>query len=555
MYRGIPAALSPLFPFTQASFLVCVPNFGISILCKIELESGAMKESRTRVLTAIGAVAVLIAVGIQYWLDHRVTYPQSPTVVVLPAKVSGDASQAFLTDAVAATLSEQLKGISGIELKTPPTSSQFEQVSQEPKRVALSYDANLAVATSIEASGDQYKLGIQLVDPMTGRVLWNRSFPATSGQYLDLIHTAGEAIRRELRSSSAPLTPLTVNGGAEAELAYREGEYHMERFTSRHDFAEAQAALEAFKRAFNADPKRADTAANLARLTDAENWTRQAIEIDPKCGRAFWFKASADPAHNLPDALRGAMFAPDFAPAQLTLSEALASSSTLGLLASRQARQIAPLFLAAPLAEAGFLHQLGRTSEAFAILDRHVLSIDPDLGYGRLVEVSLMIELGWLDRAQPVIDRIKKDVAENRIVSLPSDPMAQKFNVAQKEFAGRGINVKGLMEVIDNPAVTPLQLSVAVESIPALVQGGDIDEAFKVLTRAQQIGMAIPYDWLRTDRRLDKLRKESRFGPINNRSRDQFEEMIKILDEAKSRGELPQYLQQAIADVRTQVGN
>ena len=63
-----------------------------------------------------------------------------------------------------------------------------------------------------------------------------------------------------------------------------------------------------------------------------------------------------------------------------------------------------------------------------------------------------------------------------------------------------------------------------------------------------------PYDWLLIDPRLESLRKDRRFQPILDRSRQQFRELLKLLDAAKTRDEFPQHLEKPLADLRTRLG-
>src|SRR5262245_5404441 len=437
-------------------------------------------------------IAALIAAGYEYWREHLINIPASPSIVVLPAKVSGDAGLEFLTDAVANTLSMQLASISSVEMKAPPSSVEVDEVAGNVKRVAMAYGANLVVASAIAANADHFQLELQLLDPFTENELWRRTFDGSRSQYLDLIHRAAEGLRTLLQPSSAALPALSIDGGDEAELAFREGEYHLDRFESRHNPADFDGALKAYGRALEQNPKLADAAAGIARLysiqieegaadpqsvMEVQNWTKRALDIDAHCVRAYFVMASVDPASKLDNTLRAATFAPDYAPAHLALASAMRASSTLALAASRQSRQTDALFLYAPVAEAGYLHQLGRTSEAFAMLDRHVLSIDPRMSYGRLMEASLMIELGWLERAEPIFKTLQEHAAEPGAMIPGSKEMRQRFAITQRQFGIKGLDVPTVLETVKNPKATPLEIMIAVESIPSLANGGYVDEA------------------------------------------------------------------------------
>jgi tetratricopeptide (TPR) repeat protein len=391
-----------------------------------------------------------------------------------------------------------------------------------------------------------------------------------------MMHRAGEALIRALRPSAAAAAPVEIAGGSEAELAFREGEHHLDRYNNQHDVADFETSFKALSRALELNPKLANAAADVSRLfgmkieadgpaaellDQAEKWARRALEIDPRNGRAFFMLSAVDgwrsggnPMARLDNALRAAAFAPEYAPAHLDLGATMAASANLGLAAARRSRHLDPLYLYAPLAEAGYLQQLGRVTEAFAILDRQVISVDPTMGYGRWAEASLMIELGWLDKAAPLVEAVENDVAAQRLMPLASNTIRQKFAIAQKQFGSAGLEINRILGVVNNPKVTSLEITVAVESVPTLARNGYVDEAFQILDRALATGAILPYDWLTSDRRLDKLRKDGRLVPIVARSRVQFETMLKVLEDARSRGELPEYLQQPLSELRGQLG-
>jgi hypothetical protein len=165
-----------------------------------------------------------------------------------------------------------------------------------------------------------------------------------------------------------------------------------------------------------------------------------------------------------------------------------------------------------------------------------------------------MIELGWLDKAAPLVEAVENDVAAQRLTPLASNTIRQKFAIAQKQFGSAGLEINRILGVVNNPKVTNLEITVAVESVPTLARNGYVDEAFQILDRALATGAILPYDWLTADRRLDKLRKDGRLVPIVARSRAQFEAMLKVLEDARARGELPEYLQQPLSELRGQLG-
>ena len=463
---------------------------------------------------------MLAVLAWQYRVRYRLPMPDAPAVVILPAKVSGES--AFLADAIAINLANHLSSVPGIDMKMPPTSSELEEVDGDFRRASLAYSVNLMVLSELKGGSGSLNLSLEAIDPVTRNTLWRDSFNGTRAQYLDLMQQAGEALRKAIRPSSAAVAPVAVEGGAEAELAFREGEFHLDRYQAHHEPADFEASLKALQHALELAPKLATAAADIARLygtatppqtVEVQNWARRAIEIDPRSGRGYFMLATI--TKDLRDSLRAAVLAPEFALAHLGLGQALAYSANLAFVASRHARQIDPLYLYAPLAEAGYLHQLGRTSEAFAILDRQVVGIDPEMSYGRWTETSLMIELGWLDRADPSFKEIDK--------------------------------------VLANQPPMPYSLG-EIRRVPTLAKNGYVDDSFAILNRAVDAGTAIPFDWLKQDRRLDSLRKDQkRYYRVHEYARTKFEEMLKVLEEAKGRGEMPAYLEQSLSEVQGRV--
>src|SRR6185369_4893556 len=132
-------------------------------------------------------------------------------------------------------------------------------VGGEYKRIAQAYDVNLLVTTVVVAEADHLQLDLQIVEPITRDTLWSNSFQGTRAQYLELTHQAGDGLRRALRSSEKVAAPA-VEGGSEAELAFREGEHFLDAYNNRHDPADFDAALNAFQHTLQLNPKAANAA-------------------------------------------------------------------------------------------------------------------------------------------------------------------------------------------------------------------------------------------------------------------------------------------------------
>jgi len=57
------------------------------------------------------------------------------------------------------------------------------------------------------------------------------------------------------------------------------------------------------------------------------------------------------------------------------------------------------------------------------------------------------------------------------------------------------------------------------------------------------------YDTLVLDPRLEPLRRDERFKPILEKFREDFVDIMRVLDQVRSRGELPSYFEAPFADL------
>src|SRR5262245_1144642 len=124
------------------------------------IESSPMKRN-----TLLGGLAAIIVVGYGVFYDWQQKHsriPASPIIVILPVEVSGPPELAFLTDAFPASLTTQLSGIPGLEIKGPPTSIELAAVAGDFKKVGQAYDSNLLVSGEMTAEGNQLQLDLHI---------------------------------------------------------------------------------------------------------------------------------------------------------------------------------------------------------------------------------------------------------------------------------------------------------------------------------------------------------------------------------------------------------
>jgi len=224
---------------------------------------------------------------------------------------------------------------------------------------------------------------------------------------------------------------------SEAELAFREGTYHFDRYHQGERPADFEGALAAFTRALALDPSLAAAAGKVAELfatriiwegdvhdlrKQAESWARRALGIDPRCGKAWAALGSvelnatqADPERGIDYAVKAVAFTPRDAFAHLALGMWLGDpgSQSLFVAASRRALELAPILLSAAGNTALGLCWLGRPAEALPMIDR-ALQVEPDWPFGLVGKGFALTKLGRLDEAESTLRRCEQAANADR---------------------------------------------------------------------------------------------------------------------------------------------
>jgi len=86
-----------------------------------------------------------------------------------------------------------------------------------------------------------------------------------------------------------------------------------------------------------------------------------------------------------------------------------------------------------------------------------------------------------------------------------------------------------------------------------LVRYGGTPLAIDATTRRFANGGKLPYDFLEITADLEPLRQDPRASKIVAQSKAQFEQLVSILEEARTRGELPPYLEKPLSDLLAQL--
>jgi serine/threonine protein kinase len=544
---------------------------------KAAAQPGPIRRTRRRLpgglVAGTGIAALLIGAYFYFWPGRSRTAPptEANSVVVLPCKVYGAKDADYLTEAIPGSLSTLLSKVEGLETKAPITNAEFESVRGDLPRIADLYKVQRLVQPSVTVDSDGMTLNIQLLDAKTRRILWSGEYPGSRTQYLELVHSTAEDLRQKLRPGSGPehhAPGLAAN--SEAELQFRQAKYYSNQYNNLHRQADFDRAFAGLNRALELDPKLADAAAEISflfefraevvgpgneMLAEAIAWAKRAVEINPACGlgwgalcQAEAFTAHPDRLKVLEYGLKGAYFAPDTAIVHNNLGTAPVGN-IIALEAVLESRRLDALYLYSGVNTGLSLLLLGRPAEGLPYLEE-VLRIEPEMAYGLLIECLILSDLGRVAEADNLFKKAQVQIQEGS--SLRSWLSWAQYILTYQH--GDLKTAKPLLEQtlkeLNDPTTPAFEVdNAALFLVPFLVRNGMLESALQILQRDEKVGYFPLYDTLVLHPGLEPLRQDPRFKPVLRKFRQDFEEIMRVLAQARSRGELPRHLETPFADL------
>lgn len=534
-------------------------------------------------LAAVIAVVLIAAFATYKFTRSRKTTPQEGfteinSVVALPSKVFGANENIFLTDAIPNALSTQLSQIKGLETKAPPTSQDMERIGGDITKIAQLYGVNALISSSITTDADHFRLNLQLIDSRNRNLLWSRDYDGQRQHYLELVRTAAEGLRQALRPEAVPIASAASGASTDAELAYQRGFYNLRNYANRKEPADFDHALSDLKRALELDPTNALAAAAIARLyggpklesgaplsevlPQIDQWAYKALQLDYRCGEAWQvlsvaeeMRPGGDKRKRLEYALKGATYAPRSGYGHHVLGVALSRTSfTLSLKATEEAIKQDPLHLNGLLFRAGILSRENQPKEALKLIDQ-VLSIEPDMPLAILMKVWLLLRDHQYQEAEKFIGPMDKMVAEHRLHpgwgGFAHDWLDFEKNNTLKNKAEASAALQRLVNQARGDAPPfPRWESVTGNVLGMQAQNDSVDATLQTLSARASKNIFEPYDWLLLNPEIEPVRKDKRFASLVERSKREFEDMLKVLEEARARNEMPSYLESTLKQVR-----
>jgi tetratricopeptide (TPR) repeat protein len=327
-------------------------------------------------------------------------------------------------------------------------------------------------------------------------------------------------------------------------------------------------AVAAYEKAFRLDPRHSEAAVQLACLHgwrsyevgtapagEAERqlettWARRALSIDPRCGLAWSLLGAVEvqgrrenPELAVEYAVKGVCLAPHQAQVHITMATILSGPGSVGLFIAggRRSMELDPMDLTGPAFVALGLAWMGRAEEALAIADRALLREPGHVLLSDTVRPYALAQLGRLDEVEARYARSGRPV---RLTTKLWRAVDRGESAQAREVAG------ALLARWLGPEERAIDIGNAVLfSAPVLVRAGLADDAIRLLQRSVDMGAIPCLDWLLANPEMQRLRRDPRFARILRATRDGAAMVARKLDQAKARGELPEYLQKPLEEL------
>jgi len=561
-----------------------LPGRGFRFLVEVEtsleglpVQEPGWRRPRWAVLGGLtGCIALGTLVVAHPWPRHPV-----PSVLPLPARVHGEAGTEYLADAVPTFLSTSLAGIPGLETKVQPSTFEVEKVQWDLDRIAKAYGARNLLLSAITAKGGRVVLQVQLVDSATRDVRWARQYEGPLGELQQLASQAAEAMLPTLRPGGPAVAPARIRAASfGAEMALEEGRYYLNRYPDYYKPEDAERCRAALEKALALDPGCASAAATLAYLqvfrswcatspdqkerclTEATAWGRRALGIDLSCGLAWAALAQAEAGRPQPEpekvlamALRGAWLSPRDPLAHQALGGA-AGGSYLMAATGKHIADLNPLSAGDAAMGSLGLAWIGRPGEGLDLIDRALRFNGAPAPFPAAAKAHALIQLGRLEEAAATLAKAGQGSKD----ALWEQELLREVRFELAAAQGDAVLMSRLSEEILRKVLDPetgdpgLAANTCGFVLPGMMKAGHPEAVLGLLGRVVEGMGDNPFARVLRDPVFLPLRSDPRFEQILKAARQGNERTLRALEEARTRGELADYLVPVIGELKAELG-
>ena len=228
-----------------------------------------------------------------------------PSVAVLPFKnLSGATDQDYFSDGITEDIITALGRFSNLLVVAKSASFRFRDQSASTAEIGRRLDARYLLEGSIRRAADRVRVGVELTEAASGRLVWSETYDAEGG---DIFSVQDDITKRVVGAAAVKLTRFEearVLSKPTTNLAAYENVLRGRDYLSHATRKSNDEATELFERAIELDPNYAEAYAALGgsyleavvsgwtefrteELERAEAFTRKALALNPATTRAY----------------------------------------------------------------------------------------------------------------------------------------------------------------------------------------------------------------------------------------------------------------------------
>jgi TolB-like protein/Tfp pilus assembly protein PilF len=460
---------------------------------------------------------------------------EKKSVAILPFKnLSGDANSNFYEFSLADAVITELAGLRSLIVRPSSVIAKYQGVDFDPRDAGRELKVHAVLSAGFIRSGDRMRVTAQLIDVVSGEILWSDRIDAQGGDILALQDMIAERILSGLELELSPKEQEKLGRLAtdnpEAFEEYLRGRDNFGRFIFRTVAAEdCEAAIKNFKRAIKLDADFALAYSGLGAcyanrvfkgMGEAEDYTY----AEAAFSKAFKYDPNVVEARVLMVLIYLSRGEKKKARAEITLlKEQFPNDAPLYFVKGTMHRldgeydnalkSFEKLTRLDPAARVVSSYNRARIflyknlyDEALAELDKGA-KVEPNHPMVRIFRSTVLFYSGKEDEAIEII----QNVLENNPQMDGIRPLLAIF------LAHQGKSEEARAQMTDEArGLAKADHDMAYWMCSASTQLGEIDQGFYWLERAIKLGNENK-PWFETDKMLAPLRADSRFAELMNK--------------------------------------
>jgi TolB-like protein/Tfp pilus assembly protein PilF len=453
------------------------------------------------------------------------------SIAVLPFdNLSDDKSNAYFAEGIQDEILTRLAKVADLKVIARTSTQKFKSAPADLPDIAKQLGVANILEGSVQKSGDQVRVNVQLINAMTEAHLWadtyDRKLTDIFGVESEIAKRIADTLQAKLSSAANHLLASRPTENPEAHELYLKGRYFWNRRTGEN----LQKAADYFQQAIEKDASYALAYSGLAdchvllplypglgsnprdELPKALEAARKAVELDDTLAEAHTSLARAlasdlQLSAAMSEFNRAIELNPNYATAHQWFGECLLSQGHVdeALAELKRAQELDPLSLIINSVLGFALDAAGKGDEAIAQL-RKTIEIDPNFDKAHALLGNVLEHRGRLEEA--VAEYEKSNALQ-----------VEAFNLAQLARAYFLVGRKPEAQLLWNKLKSLSERQYVPAYAMAIVQltFGNKDEAIRLLEKSYEDHA--PFDSadlgrILIDHRLDALRSDPRFEKL-----------------------------------------